>query len=228
MKAIQKIRVVIIDDQEVARIGLRTALESVGQITIVAEGETESDALHLAGQHHPDVLLFGLNTITGQGRAKGILSTCYTIRSLTITGNTHVLVLSRYAQKGLVHVVIQAGAAGFLLKDEAMNSSAELARVIVHIARKGRLPFSHTLHGKLCPCGLEMEAIPPLTPRRIAYMQAIADNPHLTIAQVAAVLGIAESTLRNNLSAISRALDTSGLNGALVECLRLGLVHISH
>ncbi|HRW99738.1 MAG TPA: winged helix-turn-helix transcriptional regulator, partial [Cyclobacteriaceae bacterium] len=66
-----------------------------------------------------------------------------------------------------------------------------------------------------------------LTKRRIEIMQAIADNPHLTLAQVADLLGIAESTLRNNLSAISRTLDTPNVNGAMVECLRMGLIQIN-
>ena len=48
MKMSRKIRVVVIDDQEVVRIGVRAALESNGRIEIVAEGATEADALWLA------------------------------------------------------------------------------------------------------------------------------------------------------------------------------------
>ncbi len=58
-------------------------------------------------------------------------------------------------------------------------------------------------------------------------MQAIADNPHLTLAEVAKkLLGIAESTLRNNLSAISRTLETPSVSGSMIECVRLGVVKI--
>ena len=58
-------------------------------------------------------------------------------------------------------------------------------------------------------------------------MQAIADNPHLTLAEVAKLMGIAESTLRNNLSAISRTLETPSVSGSMIECVRLGVVKIS-
>lgn len=226
MKTSRKIRVVLIDDQEVARIGVRAALENDDRIEIVAEGATEAAALQLAREHQPDVLLLGLNTITSEKPSGVVLSTCDTIRGLVQICQTNILVLCRYAHKVLVRAVIRAGASGFMLKDEAMNSCAALAQSIVQVARKGKLPLEHTLSEKLYPYRFEIEDIPQLTPRRIEFMQAIADNPHLTVTQTAELLGVAESTLRNNLSAVSRALDTPSLNGAILECLRLGLVQI--
>lgn len=227
MKTSRKIRVVLIDDQEVARIGIRTVLEHDGRIEIVAEGETEADALRLTNEHHPDILLLGLNTVAGQRTSHSVLPACDTIRCLVIHGRTSVLVLSRYTHKGLVRSVLNAGASGFMFKDEAMNSCTVLVQAIMDIARRRKLLLSQSLYEKLNPYGLEIEDIPQLTERRIEIMQAIADNPQLTLAQVADLLGIAESTLRNNLSAISRALDTPNANGAMIECLRLGLVRIS-
>lgn len=226
MKTSRRIRVVLIDDQEVARIGVRAALENDGQIEIVAEGATEVEALQLAGEHHPDVVLLGLNTITSEKPSGVVLSACDTIRGLVQTCQTNILVLCRYAHKVLVRAVIRAGASGFMLKDEAMNSCAALAQAILDIARKGKLLLSPALQEKLYPYGLTIEDIPQLTERRIQIMQTIADNPQLTLTQVAGLLSIAESTLRNNLSAISRALDTPNANGAMVECVRLGLVTI--
>lgn len=227
MKTSQKIRVVIIDDQEVACIGVRSALESDGRIEIVAEGATEADALRLASAHHPDVLLLGLNTINTAKLAHSNVSAFDTIRRLVKNGQTNVLVLSRHAQKGLVHAMLHAGASGFMLKDEAMNSCEMLAEAVVNVAQGRKLPFSHSLYEKLFLHGPEMGDVPRLTKRRIEIMQTIADNPHLTLVQVAGMLGIAESTLRNNLSAISRSLETANLNGAMIECLRLGMVQIN-
>lgn len=227
MKTSRRIRVVLIDDQEIARIGVRAALENDDQIEIVAEGATEAAALQLAREHQPDVLLLGLNTITSEKPSGVVLSACDTIRGLVQICQTNILVLCRYAHKVLVRAVIRAGANGFMLKDEAMNSCAALAQAIVDIARKGKLLLSPALHEKLYPYGLTIEDIPLLTERRIQIMQTIADNPQLTLAQVAGLLNIAESTLRNNLSTISRALDTPNVNGAMIECLRLGVVSIS-
>lgn len=228
MKTGRKIRVVVVDDQEVFRIGVRGGLSTNGRIEIVAEGATEADALRLANAHHPNVLLLGLNTLDHSGPPSRNLSVFDTIRRLVKVGQTNVLVLSWLAQKGLVHSLLQAGASGFMLRDEAMNSCEVLVQAIESLAWKRKLPLSPSLYEKLFLHEPEFNGTPWLTKRRIEMMQTIADNPHLTLAQVADLLGIAESTLRNNLSAISRALDTPNANGAMIECLRLGLVQISH
>jgi two-component system response regulator DegU len=223
----RKIRVVIIDDQELFRIGVRGGLGTNGRIEIVAEGTTEADALRLTNAHHPDVLLLGLNALGHPGPSSPNLSVFDTIRRLVKVGQTNVLVLSRVAEKGLVHSLLQAGASGFMLKDEAMNSCEVLEKAIESLAGKRKLPLTPSLYKKLFLHEPEVDDTPQLTRRRIEMMQAIADNPHLTLAEVAKLMGIAESTLRNNLSAISRTLETPSVSGSMIECLRLGVVKIS-
>lgn len=225
MGAGQKIRVVVVDDQELFRIGVRSGLSTNGRIEIVAEGVTEADALRLTNAHHPDVLLLGL-TLGYSGTSSRNLSVFDTIRRLVKVGQTNVLVLSRMAQKGLVHSLLQAGASGFMLKDEAMNSCEVLEKAIESLAGKRKVPLTPSLYNKLFLHDPEVDDIPQLTKRRIEIMQTIADNPHLTLVQVAKLMGIAESTLRNNLSAISRTLETPSLSGSIIECLRLGVVKI--
>lgn len=222
----RKIGVVVIDNQEVVRIGVKAALERNGRIEIIGEGETEADALRLANTHHPAVLLLGLNTTNKTKLTLTSPSAFDTIYRLVKDSQTKVLVLSRQGQKSLVHAILHAGASGFMLKDEAMSCGKTLALAVIDIARKQKLPISHSLYEKLHLSGSEINDIPRLTKRRIEIMQAIADNPQLTLIQIAQLLGIAESTLRNNLSAISRTLDTPNVNGAMIECLRLGLVQV--
>lgn len=223
MEMSRKVRVVIVDDQEVFRIGVKTALERNGRIETVAEGVTEEDALRLVAEHNPDVLLLGLNTVTHQPADAKALSVYDIIRRLL---PTDILILSRHAPKALVRSVLQAGASGFITRDEVMGSSGVLAGAILEIAQRKKLRAAQAVYDKLNPYGMEIEDIPQLTKRRIAMMQAIADNPHLSLTQVANMLGIAESTLRNNLSAVSRALNTPNINGAMIECVRLGMVKI--
>jgi DNA-binding NarL/FixJ family response regulator len=226
--ASRRIRVVVIDDQEVIRLGVRAALESNRQVEIVADGAGETEALRLFCDYQPDVLLYGLNKITACELTGETFPACRMIRYLVEGYQANILVLSRHCHKGLVRSAICAGASGFMHKDEAMGSSVNLAQVIIEIAqKKKKLLLGNGLHQKLHPYIQEIEEIPQLTERRIEIMQAIADNPQLPLNQIAVRLGIAESTLRNNLSAVSHALDTPGLNGAMIECLRLGLVQIS-
>jgi len=221
-----KIRVVVVDDQELFRIGVRGGLGNNGRIEIVAEGTTQADALRLADAHKPDVLLLGLNTFDYPALPSRNLFVLDTIRRLVKEGQTKILVLSRLAQRGVVYSSLQAGASGFMFKDEVMHSGEVLAEAIENLAWKRGFSSSAALYEKLFLYGPEFDGLPQLTKRRIEMMQAIADNPHLTLAQVADLLSIAESTLRNNLSAISRTLETPSVSGAMIECLRLGVVKI--
>lgn len=226
MEKSRKIRVVVIDSQEVIRIGVKAALETGDRMEIIAAGATEDDALYLTNLHKPDVVLLGLNTPNNSALPARNLAVLDTIDHLVKFERTNVLVLSRLEQRGLLHSVLRAGAGGFMLKDEALNSSDVLAQAIENLVQKKNLPLSLALQDKLFLYEPEVEEMPRLTKRRIKMMQTIADNPNLTVAQIAEMLGIAESTLRNNLSAISRTLATSSLSGALIECLRLGVVKI--
>ena len=199
------------------------------RIAVVAEGSSEADAVRLAGEYRPDVLLFSLSNGNGKSQAAPhSLPACDTIKHLAQAYSISVLVVSRHDHKGLVRALLDAGASGFLRRDEALASSDELVKIILTLATRGRLTLSRAVYEKLQPYGIEIRDVTRLTERKIEIMQTIADNPQLTTPQVADLLGIAESTLRNNLSTIFRALDMPGLNGAMIECLRLGLVQISH
>ena len=88
MKTSRNIRVVVVDDQELFRIGVRGALGINGRIQIVAEGATEVDALRLTNAHHPDVVLLGLNTLDYAGSPSKNLSVFDTIRRLVKVGQT--------------------------------------------------------------------------------------------------------------------------------------------
>lgn len=228
MGASQKILIVVVDGQEFFRIGVRAALTKHDRIDIVAEGSTKADALRLTHIHNPDVLLFGLNTLDQFRHPPRNLSELDIIRSLVKIGKTRVLTLSHLAHKGLIHAALKAGASGFMMKDEVMASCDVLVQAIESLSRKRKLPLSPSLYEKLFLHEPEIQELPQLTKRRIEIMQAIADNPQLTLTQVADLLGIAESTLRNNLSAISRTLETPSVSGAIIECVRLGVVKICH
>jgi DNA-binding NarL/FixJ family response regulator len=226
MKTSPKIRVVLIDDQEVARMGVRTALANETQIEIVAEGTTESDALRLTEKHHPDVLLLGLNKLTSDRDCRMALSACQTIEGLMKTCATKILVLCGAAQQAVARAVLRAGAKGFMLKDEVLNSCAVLVQAILDVARKKNVLLSPVLHERLSRQGFVVEDMPQLTYRRIEIMQTLADNPQLTLPEIAVLLNMAESTLRNNLNQIADTLDTPHIAGAMAACLRLGVVQV--
>jgi DNA-binding NarL/FixJ family response regulator len=227
MEVSGKINVVVVDEQEVIRMGVKAALECSSRITFLAGGVAAEDAIQLAVQYQPNVILLGLNTLASQKSQGCSLATCAIIKQLVKNYRVKVLVLSRYDHKGLIRSVLEAGASGFMQKDEALSSCWSLAQAIMAVATKEEIYLSRANYEKLLQSELQAGCIPQLTERKIEIMQTIADNTQLTQVQIAGLLGIAESTLRNNLSSIFRALDTPNLNGAMIECLRLGLVRLS-
>lgn len=226
----QNIRVVLIDEQDVARLGVRTALTNNPQIDVVADGSGEAEALSLFCTYKPDVMIYGVNQIEPCQVTGEMFSDCKTIRHLTENYRANIVLLSRHCHSWLVQAAVCAGVRGFVHKDEVMTSSASLTQAIFKaVGRPHHFFLGKTLNQRLLSPGTEaFKEIPSLTERRIEMMQAVVDNPHLTVTQIATRLGVAESTLRNNLSQVAQALDTPHLNGSMIECLRLGLVQINN
>jgi two-component system response regulator DegU len=218
----------IVDAQEIVRLGLRQALRKNEKIRLVAESGSADHLLSLVQRYRPDVLLLSIDTpFRLKPSNEFLLITAY-IEHIAKRTQTRVLVLSRHTHKGLIRALVSAGAAGFRQRDEALASRQQLLKAIVELGQHGRLPLQQALYERFYGYDLAIDNTPSLTPRKIQIMQTIADHPKIALPQIANHLGIAESTLRNNLSAINRALNTQNLNGSMIECLRLGLVQLSH
>lgn len=223
----ERVTVAIAEDLEIVRLGIRMALENRKPITVVAEGAGGGDAIRLAEQYRPDVLLLGLNGESGKSYPPSpALPARSIIQQVARNYKISVLIVSRHDHIGLVRTFLDAGASGFLRWDEALSSTDELIKVILALTSQGRMTLSRTAFEKLQPHGLKIADIPGLTERKIEIMQTVVDNSQATIPEIADLLGIAESTLRNNLSSIFRTLGVPNLCGAVLECLRLGLVDI--
>ena len=105
-----KISVLIVDDHGVVRQGLRTYLKLLDDIDIVGEAKNGFEAVEQVRQHQPDIVLMDLV----MPEMDGIEATR---QVLAISSNTRVIVLTSFAEDELVFPAIEAGAAGYLLKD---------------------------------------------------------------------------------------------------------------
>lgn len=218
----QKIQLVVADNQEIMRLGIQAALQKNNQIKIVAEAKTETTILKIVREHQPDVVLLGLSDKTSKPNRRANPAICQTIEALRTRSQVNILVMSHEAHAIEAQQMIRAGARGLVLKREILESCELLIRGITTIARTKKLFLSPALY----PYGINLDETPKLTRRRIEMMQLMADHPELTVAQMAHRLGIAESTLRNNLSAISQALGSHNINGAMLTCLKLDLIQL--
>ena len=104
------IRLLIVDDHDVTRLGLRTLLESCPQFQVVGEAGSVADAIEAVARIQPDLMLLDLRLSDGSG-----IDVCRRLREMHM--DTKVLVLTSYADDDLVFNAIAAGADGYLLKE---------------------------------------------------------------------------------------------------------------
>lgn len=126
--SIQRIRVVLADDQRLLREGLRIILETTPDMELVGEAEDGIEATELAAAEHPDVLLMDIR----MPRRDGIAAT-EAVRQ--VSPGTRVLLLTTFDTPDLVVEGLRAGAAGYLLKD----CSAEELRAAVRAVARGQV-----------------------------------------------------------------------------------------
>jgi two-component system, NarL family, response regulator DevR len=123
------VRLLLVDDHEVLRLGLRTLFERAGDFVVVGEAETVADAIAQARTQRPDVVIVDVRLPDGNG-----VEACREIRSEQ--PETRVVVLTSYSDEDAVMASIVGGAAGYLLKQTAPKQLVEAIRTV---ARGGSL-----------------------------------------------------------------------------------------
>jgi DNA-binding NarL/FixJ family response regulator len=116
-------RVVMADDHPVVRTGLRTALEAHTDISVVGEAATGDEAQYLCKTHQPDVLLLDVQ-MPGSGTVETIL------RVRDVSPKTNVIILTAHDDDEIIRAVMRPGVAGYLLKDEAMETVVKAVRAV--------------------------------------------------------------------------------------------------
>jgi DNA-binding NarL/FixJ family response regulator len=208
--------VLLVDDHDLFRRGLRTLLEREG-VDVVGEAETGSDALAQIGVLAPDVVVMDLN-MPGIGGAEA------TARMAMIAPTTRVLVLSASDQDADVMDAIMAGACGYLLKDSSINELVAGIRA----AANGESLISPAIASKVLqriredrPAARE-EVVPnQLSDREMQVLRLIANGKDN--AQIAAELHISPKTVKNHISNILMKLQIENRIQAAVFAVRSGL-----
>lgn len=120
------VRVVLVDDQELVRAGLRTLCERDGDITVVAEAADGQQALRAAREHSPDVVLMDIR----MPGVDGLTATKRVVADPGIDDDVRVLVLTTYEIDEYVFEALRAGASGFLAKDVRPQDLREAIRTV--------------------------------------------------------------------------------------------------
>ena len=200
------ISVLIVDDHEMVRAGLRALLADNEDVTVVGDAHDAASAVKAALALQPQVVLMDLRLPDSSG-----VDACREI--LSSLPATRVLFLTSYAEE-LAHVsTVLAGAAGFLLKDIAHDALLEAIRA----AASGR-PVNET---ELTEAVAErLRKVPALSRQECRVLALVVKGK--TNREIAAELGLSDKTVRNYLSNAFQKLGVSRRSHAAAEFVRAG------
>jgi len=206
--------VLLADDHQLLRQALRRAFEDAG-LTVVGEAADGEEAVRLAAELHPDVVVMDVTMPVLDGVEA-------TRRLHAALPDLPIVVLTMHGEDTLRREAIAAGASGFLTKDVSMQ---EVVRTVVEAAG-GEVALSPELASTILD---EMRApsekpASPLTKREEEVLQLIADGCSTT--EVAKQLFISGKTVKNHLASIYEKLDARDRTQAVLSAVRIGIVRL--
>jgi DNA-binding NarL/FixJ family response regulator len=217
----ESIAVLVVDDHEVVRRGLLAFLGSEPDIEVVAQAAGSAQALEVLATmesegRRPDVIVMDLQ----MAPVDGIESTRQ-IRALY--GDVKVVALTSFAEEERVHAALQAGAAGYVLKD----SDADDVAAAIRAAHRGEVKIDALVARRLMSSLHYADAghrASELTSRELDVLRLVAaGKPN---KQIAAELTISERTARTHVSRILRKLRLSSRTQAALWAVREGVADV--
>lgn len=211
-----KTQIILVDDHEIVREGLRSLIEKQPDMKVIGEAETGRQALHLAKKLNPDVLIMDIS----MPDLNGIDATAQIMAERPAT---RVVGLSMHADRRFLLGILKAGACGFVLKESAF---AELVQA-VRAAGEGEIFVSPRVAGNVIkhllgrPSAAEVSPADKLTTREREVLQLIAEG-HRT-RQIAGRLNISVKTVEARRRNLMRKLDLRSVAALTKFAIREGL-----
>jgi DNA-binding NarL/FixJ family response regulator len=209
-------RLIIADDHPVFRQGLRALLGAVPEVEVLAEAVDGGEAVRLAVELRPDVVVMDLNM-------PGVNGVEATRRITSEAPEVGVLVLTMFEDDDSVFAAMRAGARGYLVKGA---DSPDVLRAITAVAR-GEAIFGPSVAGRVLgyltrPLSVhDQQVFPELTQREREILSLIAAGQ--TNNRIASSLSLSSKTIRNNVSSIFTKLQVADRAEAIVRARRAGL-----
>lgn len=210
------IRVVLADDQELVREGLRTILQAEGDIEVVGEAGDGDEAVRLTRLRRPDVVVMDVQMPGTDGLAA--------TRTLVDTGSeARVLVLTTFDLDEYVYEAMQAGASGFVLKTAPRHQLLAAVRTVAD----GDVLLAPSVTRRLIerfvrPAESSAAELRRLTDREREVLTLVGEG--LTNAEIAAALHLAQTTVKTHIGALLSKLGARDRVQLVITAYRAGLV----
>ncbi len=205
-------RVLLADDHQLVRAGLRALLDAMDGVEVVAEVGDGEEAVRLALELQPDVALLDIAM-----PKLGGLAAMHQIRAAA--GPTRIVLLSMYDNDEYVTEAVRAGAAGYLIKDAAVE---ELALALQAVAR-GDTYLSPSISRKLAAAfSGGARTGPGLTARQTEILRLVAQGR--SSKEIARLLDLSIKTVETHRAQIMDRLDVHDVTGLVRYAIRSGLI----
>jgi len=211
------IRVLVADDQPLVRSGFRMIIDERPDLELIAEAEDGEQAIVLAAELDPDVILMDIRMPTLDGVEA-------TRRLVEAGSRARILVLTTFDLDEYVYAAVNAGASGFLLKDVQPEQLVDAIRVVA----AGNSLFGPAATQRLLdrfappPSGSAATRLDQLTDREREILKLIAQGR--SNAELAQQLYLSEATVKTHVSAILRKLAVRDRVQAVIAAYEAGLV----
>jgi DNA-binding NarL/FixJ family response regulator len=214
------VRVMLVDDQVMFRVGLRTLFSVQEDLKVVGEAENGREAVELAARLKPDVVLMDLRMPVLDGAAA-------TRRIMEQNPQARVIVLTTFDDDEAVFEGLRSGAVGYLLKDASSEKLFEAVRA----AAQGESFLSPSVATKVVSEFTRLskrrkvrreELMEPLTERELEVLQLVGRGA--TNREIARSLMIAIGTVKNHLTSVYDKLTVSNRTEAALKAREMGLI----
>lgn len=200
-------KVLLVDDHLMFRLGIRSVLEQQSDIEVVGEAASYLEAISMIELSQPDVTVLDLRmpgagglAVLGEAKKRGFL--------------TKFLILSSYASEEEIYQAIRAGAHGYILKDVDKAQLLQAIRDVNDGRRHIPLPIQTLFESR--------ESMRDLTPRELEVLQLVVRG--LTNKEISSVLGSSANTIRNQTISIFSKLGVADRAEAATAALQRGIV----
>ena len=210
MNQTAKMRVMVVDDHPLMRVGIAAIINARPDMIVVAQAETGEESVKLFQQHRPDVTLMDLRLPGKMGGVEAIA----TVRSSH--PHARFVVVTTYEGDADIHRALEAGAQGYVIKGMPYQTLVEALQK-VHAGRRFVPPPVERALASRMPDS-------DLSSREMEVLQLLMSGKKNK--DIANFLGITEATVKSHVSAILMRLNVNDRTEAVVTALRRGLVHL--
>lgn len=207
MEAVKAIRILVVDDHFMVRMGLAASLSAEPDMEIVAEVSDGETALKAFREHAPSIVIMDL-------RLQGMSGVDTTIALLRESPGAKVLMLSTYRGEEGIYRSLQAGARGYVLKTVERE---ELLRAIRTVHAGG-----HYVDSAAAQCLAQRTAHPDLTARELEVLHLIVKG--LSNKEIAQHLCVAEATIKLHVTHVLEKMGASDRTQAATLAIQRGIV----